>query len=349
MRRTVAIALVAVGTTLLVLGLGLKYWAYPRLATVPLDQTSTTVSVGENMSVLVIRADGVRVLDGAAVTSTRQVKGNVAAALDKGGSDEAFWETSVESVADGVGVLSQSQEGVSFDRYTGLATNCCGDYVATVRAVGDEFQSANTPVTHKGLFYKFPFDTQKQDYPFWDGDLKDATNAAYAGTETLEGLSTYKFVQRIPDTTLEQRDVPASLFEPGGTGNVTADLVYANTRTFWVEPNTGVIIKGQEEVNKRLVWQGLEAAATVGTIAYSPQTVTDQANAWGAKGRALGLVGGSTMLLAAALGALMLLGGLAMLSSAARAGGGRRVLTPGTMPDDTVDLAAAEAREAERR
>jgi hypothetical protein len=345
MRRTVAIALVAVGTTLLVLGLGLKFWAYPRLATVPLDQKSTTVSTGENMAVLVIRAEGVRVARGVTVTSTRQVDGNARAALDKGGDDEAFWETSVESVATGIGVLSQTKEGVSFDRFTGQATNCCGDYLSTVRAVGDSFESTDAPVTHKGLFYKFPFDTQKDDYPFWDGDLKDAPNAAYAATETIEGLSTYKFVQRIPDTTLEQRDVPASLFQPGQAGNVTADLVYTNTRTLWVEPNTGVIIKGQEEVDKRLVWQGLEAEATVGTIAYSPQTVTDQASAWGDKGRALGLVGGTLPVLVAALGALMLLGGLAMVTSAARSGGGRRVLAP----DDTVDLTAVEAREHGRR
>ena len=350
MRRTVAIALVAVGTTLLVLGLGLKYWAYPRLATVPLDQTSTTVSVGENMAVLVIREDGVRVVEGASVTSTRQVKGNVAAAVEKGGDDQAFWETSVESVADGIGVLSQSQEGVSFDRFTGLASNCCGDYVATVRAVDDEFQSVNEPIQHKGLFYKFPFDVQKdEEYPFWDGDLKDAPVAAFSNEETLEGLNTYKFIQRIPDTTLEQRDVPASLFEDGQAGNVKADLVYSNTRTLWVEPNTGVIIKGQEEVNKRLVWQGLEAQATVGTIAYSPQTVTEQAEAWGAKGRALGLVAGSVPLLAAFLGGLMRLAGVVRATPAARPGGGRRVLTPGTMPDDTVDLTAAEAREHGRR
>lgn len=328
MRRTVAIALVALGAFALVLGVLLRVWAYPRLATVPLDQTSRTVSVGEDMSVLLIRGEGLKVLRGVKVTSVRLVDGDAKAARERGDDRSAFWETSVTNETGGE-VLSQSTAGVSFDRVTGLATNCCGDYAETV--AGDK-----APVRYEGLYYKFPFDTRRDDYPFWDDDLGKATPAVFSGEETLEGVSVFKFVQRIPDTSLGQQDVPGSLWEASITGNVTADLMYANTRTLWVEPNTGVILKGQEEQNKRLVYNGAEVPATVGTIAYDAATVKETADAYGFKGTALGAIHGAGSTGLAALGGLAVLAGLTMLAGEATRGRGRRVL-PADAPD-SVDL-----------
>ena len=52
MRRIVGAILVVLGALLLGLGLLAKPYLYPRLATVPLDQDSTSISEGKNMSVL---------------------------------------------------------------------------------------------------------------------------------------------------------------------------------------------------------------------------------------------------------------------------------------------------------
>jgi hypothetical protein len=59
-------------------------------------------------------------------------------------------------------------------------------------------------------------------------------------------MKTYKFVELIPAHQILTQDTPGSLL--GSTEpSVPAPVFYQNTRTIWVEPRTGVIIKGMEE------------------------------------------------------------------------------------------------------
>ena len=79
MRRIVGAILVVLGALLLGLGLLAKPYLYPRLATVPLDQDSTSISEGKNMSVLYPHvkngAAAIDALKGVDVKSTRTVIG----------------------------------------------------------------------------------------------------------------------------------------------------------------------------------------------------------------------------------------------------------------------------------
>ncbi len=68
------------------------------------------------------------------------------------------------------------------------------------------------PVDRTGLQLKFPFNTQKKDYPVWDGSVGEPVAADFQGTTKVEGLTVYKFVQTIDRTVVESREVPGSVF-----------------------------------------------------------------------------------------------------------------------------------------
>lgn len=322
MRRFLGLVMVLIGVAVLGIAALARPVLYARLATVKLDQVSMSVSEGTGMSALRASSAGVEVLRGVTLRSTRQVRGIPGKV--KGKEGQAFWQTGVTSEAVGVAPLSFSQEGVSFDRKTGLATNCCGDFssIGTVDEPG-----AVQPVTHEGLVFKFPFDVRRTTYQFWDGDLKRAEPIAYQATEKLDGVNVYRFQQRLgPETTAKRTGVPGSLF--GVDRPVDANLVYQNTRTLWIEPNTGVIIKGEEQQNKRLEAAGLPSVpVTVGTIGYSDATVKKNAETWGPKGALLKALRTSIPVGGAVVGLLLLAAGLVLLL-----GRGRRDDEPASRP-----------------
>ena len=316
MRRVYGSILLGLGLALFVLGLMSKSFLYERLATVPLDQKSTSVSEGKNMSVLRLwsedtgqkDAEGNPVIEGhydkltdATVRSTREVIGIPGLAAKTGDSGQiAVWQTGVKSEAVGVGPLTYSQEIVTFNRVSGEATGSPTDE----RSAGDlEDPSKMEKVKHEGLFFKFPFDVQQTTYPFWDGDLGKSVPIKFIKVEDLYGTPTYVFEQVIPQTDLGTRDLPGGVFDT--EGNVSAKVMYGNTRTLWVEPNTGVIIKGQEQVDKSLVSDKGTIAATKGTIGYNEATVEENASTWGTKGKLLGFVKGPMMPLFVILGLVL--------------------------------------------
>lgn len=97
MRRVLGGAALLVGALLIVLGL-MAPSLYTTLATVPLNQTSTSISAGEDMSVVRLsKEQGFQPLTGVRVTSTRKVLGIPGKATD----NNAFWQTGVPSSVDG--------------------------------------------------------------------------------------------------------------------------------------------------------------------------------------------------------------------------------------------------------
>jgi hypothetical protein len=303
MRRVVGYVCIFLGALVLMVGVLAKPILYDNLAKVPLDQNSKSVSVGEHMSALQASAEGVKVLTDVTLQSTRTVRGIPGKA--KGNS--AFWQTAVQSTAVGIADLSYSDEGVSFDRVTGLATNCCGDFKST--GTLEDPTSVNNDVTHKGLFFKFPFDTQKTTYQWWDGDLGRTEPMRFLRTEQIDGVQTYVFQQKSgPETYAKRTGLPGSLFNSDKP--VDADAVYQNTRTLYIEPNTGVVIKGVEVLDKRLEAPGFDAVPiTKGTIAYKTETIKKNAEEWGSKG----LINGPLTMIGVLLG-LILLGAGAFLA-----------------------------------
>jgi hypothetical protein len=328
MRRVAGYVCLFLGALVLLVGILAKPVLYHNLATVPLDQKTTLRSVGEHMSALEISKAGVRVINDATLENTKIVVG----IPGKAKGNNAFWQYIVVSNEKGGKILDQSQEGVSIDRVTGEATNCCGDF-RSVPTPKDP-NAINDQYVHHGLFFKFPFDTQKVTYQWWDGDLGRAEPMKYLRTEKVQGVQTYVFQQKSgPEVYNTQKGVPGELFH--AKKPVDANLVYQNTRTLYVEPNTGLIIKGVEQQNKRLEAPGYAAVpTTVGTIGYTDATIKANIKDLGSKGTLLGFIKGPLTPIGILLGLILMGAGAFLALGTPRAqpeGSGRR-----SAPDPTM-------------
>lgn len=293
MRRTVGIVLCGVGGFLIVLALLLRFYAYPALAKAPLDQYTTTVSLGPGATVFEIGTLSEVETD---LTSTRITRGDVEAAED----DVAVYDTFLNTTNSAGTTINAFVERAAFDRHDGMAVKGFGENID-----GD-------PVVHEGLIFKFPFDTQQQDYPFWDYTVRKAFTAKFSGEEELEGVAVYKFVQTVPATPISQLDVPGSLVG-AEEATVSVDRVYENVRTLWVEPNTGAIIKGQEKQFSRFQYEGEDkVTVTDVTIAYRDEDVQQFADEYGSLGRQLDLVRNVVPLWGGLLGVVLLVVGFVL-------------------------------------
>jgi heme/copper-type cytochrome/quinol oxidase subunit 2 len=118
----------------------------------------------------------------------------------------------------------------------------------------------NATIKHTGLTYKWPFNAKKKTYKFYDPASLQAPDAKYVGTEKLEGLTLYKY-----EAVIDQIDLPIA---PGIPGK------YADTRTVWVDPLTGVIVKGVEHQVRTLA-DGSPALDT--TLTFDDASIKFQA------------------------------------------------------------------------
>lgn len=295
MRKISAIILLGFGAFLLVGAILLKWYAYPRLAVAPLDQDIVQVSSGPDAEIFDQGELRNRTTD---LTATRRVIGDVAAS-EQEGNNVVVSNTSVTTVdADGV-VVDAITARVPFDRTSGAAVNCC------------DADLNDQPIEFHGEVLKFPFNTQRHDYDFWDNDLKQATPAVYSGEESINGVTVYKFVQTIEPTNIGTVNAPPNLVGASGTAFVPTDRYYSNIRTLWVEPETGFIINGQEQQYSTLRYQGEDRLVlTDVTIGYTDDTVKDNTDTYGPKATQLKIMRVWGPIIGSIVGILMILVGL---------------------------------------
>jgi hypothetical protein len=329
--RKTGLVLIGLGVFFLVLAGLARYYVYDRLAVVPQDYVRTSVSEGTGATVFDIATQKETTTD---LVSKRKVVGDVSAgksASDNLNRSVAVWETSVITSPPGVVVdkqsppLAGSHDRVAFDRHTGVAIDCCGNYLSSTANLdtGTEVRDTTTPI--KGQYFKLPFDAQKTTYQFWDGTLKKATDLRYRGTEDIKGMTVYRYEQVIPPTTVGTITAPASFFGIKAPGDIKLDRVYANTRTLWVEPETGVIIRGQEAQNVVAEYQGKQVATlTKAVVGYNGRTIQANLDDYGPQASQLKLIRVWVPLIGGALGALLLVLGLALFLTGGRSGRGRR-------------------------
>lgn len=333
MRRYLGFVVIGLGVALLTLAGSFRYWAYPQIAQVGAEypvaediakQTTppagTTVSTGRAIVFIAVKGQPVGPQE-VEVVSRRTTKGDPKFA--KGSS--VYWETridtSVPSVADQP--LSTTVEGLCFNAHTALQQADCPKkgYFQT----GAEESSRTTYDQRQGIYLKFPFGTQRTSYNFWDSAAGKTFPAKYVGAEKIQGLAVYKFVQEVPEQSIGLREgMPGEIFGQAPGTTVTADIRYSNIRTVWVEPETGLIIRGQEEQKRVFSAGGKTVPALVGTIGYSDDTV--RVNVAAVQDKVSGLRGlRSTIPLGAGLIGLLLTGlGGALSLAGAGASGGRR-------------------------
>jgi Porin PorA len=303
--RRVGYVLVFLGLFLIFFGLVERVYAYPRLKKAPLDQYSQPVATGTG-TYFNRSPDMLKEVNGAELRNVRTVRGDVKA----GGDEVAVWDSfnSTVAVADN-GVITATQERIALDRVTGQSVRCCGE----------------NP-THQGLTLKFPFDTKKQTYQFWDGPAGAASPAQYTGQEVIQGVSVYRFEQRIEPRTLRTQEVPGSLAGEPDVDSLTTDVVYSNHKTLWVEPATGIIVKAQQDVSQVLKTPDGEPVLTLLDAVLTYDDATVKANAEDASSGAgqLRLLGTILPIGGVVLGLVLTSVGLYLL----RAPQGRRLRRP---------------------
>jgi hypothetical protein len=313
MGRRVGFVLVFVGLFLLFFGLFERVYAYPRLKKAPLDQYSTPVATGTG-TYFNRSPDKLTEITGAQLKNVRTVRGDV-----KAGTDEvAVWDsfTSTVDTAD-QGVITATQERIALDRVTAQSVQCCGENPR-----------------HQGLTLKFPFDTQKTTYQFWDGPAQRALPAAFTREEKLEGVTVYRFEQRIDRLDVGDQDIPGTLAGDPDTPSVQTNIIYSNTKTLWVEPATGIIVKAQQDATQVLEAQGGEQVLTLidAVLTYDEATVSKNADDASSGANSLRLFGTVLPLVALFLGLIAIGAGLVLLRSPE----GRRVARSEQRPAGAV-------------
>ena len=327
MRRLLGPILIGLGVFLVAAAALIRFYAYPTLAVAPIDQNSVTELSAEDA---VIFDSNPEVLDN--VTVDLAIRSRTVGDVE--GSNKApdgvlCWvNTTLVTSSDGV-QRSASVERMGHDEVTGEFADGCDSFTETT-------EGERVPAEAEGLIYKFPFGTEKKDYDFWDGDVGEALPAVYDGTDSVEDMSVYRFVQTIPETNVGTLEVPGSLVgsdEP----SVEADQLYQNTRTFYVEPATGAVVNRIDDQLSQLSYEGQTVTLNDSTVHYTDEQVVDLVDEVSLKAM---LLNGARLLyplLLLGLGTLCIVGGFLLVRRS------RRESVPDEQPREKTPLAGSSA------
>lgn len=275
MKRVIGTLLFGLGVLFLVLAVGLPVYVAPAVTKLPYDlKKSTSVVEAKNATFLQIKKDTPpTVHTGKDLRSTTTVVPQpvLTEKLQKEFKDNAVvWDVySSTARVDNGEKISESITEIALDRVTGVPVSWSGAYVD---------DGAKTPTKFTGQIYKFPFDTQRKDYAFWDGELgATAPPAKFEAVETLEGVEVYRFKQTIPwaKATSDPSTVSFLLSTFAKTAK-SGDIWYRNTRTLWVEPVTGQFLNVREQREQELRDdQGGKATLLNADFSYNKETIAN--------------------------------------------------------------------------
>ena len=298
--RKLASVSVGVGVFMIVAAVLVRFYAYPTLATVP--ATYDGVTELESSGAQIFNSDP-EVLK----TETWDLDISAFTIADSGAKQPdgvATWVSSTTVRRADNTVFQQTRERAPFDAVSGAAVTCtaCGSWEEV--AEGDRVD-----VTRKGQVFKFPFATEKRSYNVWDGTVGEATKATFEGEETIQGLTVYKFVQRIEPQVVETREVPGKVFGSSEAA-VDAEMWYGMTRTFYIEPQTGSPVDRVEERVQELRYDGVSVPAFTGTVQYTDAQVKKSVDDTKTNASLLGGMRVAFPLLLLVLGVAFVAGGL---------------------------------------
>lgn len=267
MSRVWAVLVAGLGAFLLAGAVALPTIGEPKLFKIPLDQPSTTVA----------EASGATVIDTKTLT-------------EQTGVDLVAARTVIPQVND------STRDRVVFDVFLSVedpnrpgtpkqkVVNATLDKLAmdrrTSEAVPYDAESYDgKSVAHKGLTYKFPFHTEKKTYTYWDNTAAAAYPIRFVGTDTIKGLEAYKFTMTVDPVQISLQDFDGSLLGDA-KGPVKAPRYYENLRTIWVEPTSGLIVRGREEQKQTLHNAAGEPKFTIieADLDWTDKTITQQSD-----------------------------------------------------------------------
>ena len=376
--RIAACGLMGLGAALLIAALLLTTYTKGKIAKIPLDIDTTLVSDGTGT-----------VFDPASLSGAKFViDRNVPVSLQEQISVESPSNADVVTLQVGNtvrrtdkqqdnGLLLALVDTVTLDRRTALAISSDtnpGGSVQKPRGISDTQPPTNVALPHDGLAYRFPFDTEKKTYPYFDPIAQKAYDANYDGEEDVNGLNTFRFTQNIgydADGKLVEPVKYASLYgdDADATVSARAELwglpgepdeqitmtrYYAAQRTFWVDPVSGTIVKAQEHGYHYYARDALKPEVTFADyqVASTQDTVDAQVASARDEGDVVSLWGRILPITFTAVGLLALVGGVLLGSFTLRAESA--LIDPGLddntghgffgrRPSDTGPMPAAEA------
>lgn len=312
-RRVLGLVLLGLGGLCLGAALAIRLFLAPALVSLPLDQEASAE----------VSDDGATYLD---LGELEEVEGPITARLtvqgdptaDEASGDVAVWNSGTAITdEDGDLVIAPTEVVNCLDRETAEAVAC------DARSLNGE------PADIEGLTLTFPFDTQQRDHDLWNNSAGAAYPARYEGEDEVEGVAVYRFLQSIPETVIDQVEVPGRLAGETTDGTVTAEVVYRSERELLVEPVSGKIVSSVESPVTVLRGPSGDTGATILSAELGPSAESLRTAAEGAAETRdqITLVQRTLPLAVAGLGLVLLVAG-ALLYLRTRRGAHRADGTP---------------------
>jgi DUF3068 family protein len=227
-RKILGPVLLGLGGFLLVIGVLGLVWAPGVVKRTPLDVNQTT-----HLSGTVKKLDAAT---GELVENPVKVQSISKTDTDASDDDTVVWfQTAcvvidIDNAPDCVDgddprLVSASTDTFATDRVTALA-------LSKFKGLPDDAGP------HEGLMNKWPFDSKKKTYPYWDGTVGASQPAVFERAATLKGIKCYVYK-------VTTKDAPIEIAE-GINGT------YDNVTEIWVEPKTGAIQQQTQDQQRYL-------------------------------------------------------------------------------------------------
>ena len=230
MRRRVGLVLAGLGTCLIVFAVLMPTWVSSRVLKFPLNEYVTATLTASNASYF--SPAKLTEVTGVNMEATYTIKGNAAA----GSSSTAVWNQFIY-IYDQTNKLpvQTMTRTMAFDRRTAQLIDCCGANV-----------NGDSSVEQSGIVgYVFPIGTQQQTYDVFDTNLNKPMPFDYSGTDTVNGIQAYRFVQVVSPTQNGTQVVPGSLVGES-QASVVLPQYYEMRLTYWIDPDTGALLNATE-------------------------------------------------------------------------------------------------------
>ncbi|QIS16624.1 DUF3068 domain-containing protein [Nocardia arthritidis] len=325
-RRTVACLLVGFGALFLAATVMIPTYALGELAKTPLNLEITTIATNQS-------GEESMVLDSKSLTSpdgSAKVDTNVPLVSQRFLTVEKPSDANEMTVQAGqtlrridkqgdTGLLTATIDRVTIDRKNGMPVDKDPNGAIAV-SVDKNLDSVLEPVQHTGLQYRFPIGTEKKTYPYFDLNARKTFDIKYIEETEINNLKVYHFQQTIPVTNLNdvyptptsKLTFPAKKWGVEGDGDITMYRFYTNTRDVWIEPETGTVIKGAEQIHLFYARNGdkPEVTALKSHLVFDENTIESQISVAKENMDKLSLYGRILPIVLGVVGAILLIAGI---------------------------------------
>lgn len=325
-KRLVGAALFGTGLFMLVVAVALAFLVTPLISKMPfdLDPPVTTLDAPNATFVQAKMVGGAATVgvEKATLRATTGIQPDVGAAAELPDSivdKTAVWNVfqDVKRVDTGE-LINASESRIALDRKSGEAVNWSGQCYTDEE--NEPCRGGN--VSYSGQLYAFPFGTEKKTYQYYDSTLHTALPINFDGTETVNGLSTYRFKQVVPEQQATMNaDLMGTLLAIFAPGSTSGTVRYRASRTLWVEPVTGSIVDYEDEQHRVLVSDtGVQTPLLDAVFRYTPQTRQTVVDEAGGGRSTLLLLGRWIPIALTVLGLILLLLGVRLAQRSTRPG-----------------------------